>query len=111
MFYLFFFLMIRRPPRSTRTDTLFPYTTLFRSDGRVLVLEVASGILFVNNRQDAAGCEQVVLLTGQNSRSCSGVVFIAHDGYIGHVFGAGGNRPILRCAAGDGNGLAGQIFW
>src|SRR3546814_987169 len=25
--YLFFFLMIRRPPRSTRTDTLFPYTT------------------------------------------------------------------------------------
>src|SRR3546814_14406721 len=34
----FFFLMIRRPPRSTRTDTLFPYTTLFRSvlaDGAV----------------------------------------------------------------------------
>src|SRR3546814_20366398 len=29
---LFFFLMIRRPPRSTRTDTLFPYTTLFRSE-------------------------------------------------------------------------------
>src|SRR3546814_4445943 len=28
---LFFFLMIRRPPISTRTDTLFPYTTLFRS--------------------------------------------------------------------------------
>src|SRR3546814_924368 len=28
---LFFFLMTRRPPRSTRTDTLFPYTTLFRS--------------------------------------------------------------------------------
>src|SRR3546814_11876896 len=27
----FFFLMIRRPPRSTRTDTPFPYTTLFRS--------------------------------------------------------------------------------
>src|SRR3546814_1616375 len=31
MFVFFFFLMIRRPPRSTRTDTLFPYTTLFRS--------------------------------------------------------------------------------
>src|SRR3546814_16600789 len=29
----FFFLMNRRPPRSTRTDTLFPYTTLFRSLG------------------------------------------------------------------------------
>src|SRR3546814_14190023 len=32
MFYYYcFFLMIRRPPRSTRPDTLFPYTTLFRS--------------------------------------------------------------------------------
>src|SRR3546814_9044524 len=30
--YLFFFLMSRRPPRSTLTDTLFPYTTLFRSN-------------------------------------------------------------------------------
>src|SRR3546814_19834680 len=30
---LIFFLMILRPPRSTRTDTLFPYTTLFRSSG------------------------------------------------------------------------------
>src|SRR3546814_14152750 len=29
--FIFFFLMIRLPPRSTRTDTLFPYTTLFRS--------------------------------------------------------------------------------
>src|SRR5881409_4358114 len=30
--FVFFFLMIRRPPRSTRETTLFPYTTLFRSD-------------------------------------------------------------------------------
>src|SRR3546814_13547126 len=34
LYLLFFFLMIRRPPRSTRTDTLFPYTTLFRSTSR-----------------------------------------------------------------------------
>src|SRR3546814_17029405 len=34
--FLFFFLMIRRPPRSTRTDTLFPYTTLFRSHARLI---------------------------------------------------------------------------
>src|SRR3546814_11073248 len=32
MLRTFLFLMIRRPPRSTRTDTLFPYTTLFRSE-------------------------------------------------------------------------------
>src|SRR3546814_7549701 len=31
IFLFIFFLIIRRPPRSTRTDTLFPYTTLFRS--------------------------------------------------------------------------------
>src|SRR3546814_9800355 len=30
--------MIRRPPRSTRTDTLFPYTTLFRSDPQALAV-------------------------------------------------------------------------
>src|SRR3546814_10961527 len=35
--YVFFFLRIRRPPRSTRTDTLFPYTTLFRSRREVPV--------------------------------------------------------------------------
>src|SRR3546814_402841 len=33
MSYIYFFLLIRRPPRSTRTDTLFPYATLFRSAG------------------------------------------------------------------------------
>src|SRR3546814_2159479 len=39
MVYFIFFLMLRRPPRATRTDTLFPYTTLFRSTadrGRLL---------------------------------------------------------------------------
>src|SRR3546814_16912605 len=35
LFCGFFFLMIRLPPRSTRTDTLFPYTTLFRSETRL----------------------------------------------------------------------------
>src|SRR3546814_11014154 len=41
--FLICFLMIRRPPRSTRTDTLFPYTTLFRSqfqEGRAELLEM-----------------------------------------------------------------------
>src|SRR3546814_9814499 len=41
---MFFFLMIRRPPRSTRTDTLFPYTTLFRAVDR-----------HVAHREDVAG--------------------------------------------------------
>src|SRR3546814_5787719 len=46
MRFYFFFIMIRVPPRSTRTDTLFPYTTLFRS-------EAAAGRQF--QRQAGAG--------------------------------------------------------
>src|SRR3546814_16597244 len=39
----FFFLMIRRPPRSTLTDTLFPYTTLFRApDDAVVCLDAGT---------------------------------------------------------------------
>src|SRR3546814_7881628 len=52
--HLFFFLRIRRPPRSTRTDTLFPYTTLFRSEKGVVTRQVriwdASGIARVIQR-------------------------------------------------------------
>src|SRR3546814_13510904 len=44
MVLLFFFLMIRRPPRSTRTDTLFPYTTLFRSERSEGLPQAASGL-------------------------------------------------------------------
>src|SRR3546814_15525782 len=39
---LFVFLMRRRPPRSTRTDTLFPYATLFRSNQMRLILHTAA---------------------------------------------------------------------
>src|SRR3546814_14511537 len=45
IFVVFLFLMIRRPPRSTRTDTLFPYTTLFRSNGRHLGLAHPGSVL------------------------------------------------------------------
>src|SRR3546814_20586028 len=40
----FFFLMIRRPPRSTRTDTLFPYTTLFRSKAVRSILQAGKAV-------------------------------------------------------------------
>src|SRR3546814_6379886 len=43
---LLFFLMIRRPPRSTRTDTLFPYTTLFRSND--IVFDAQGGFYFTD---------------------------------------------------------------
>src|SRR3546814_3814596 len=51
--------MIRRPPRSTRTDTLFPYTTLFRSDegggcyiGKKLLTDYVRGLMPVNVREE-----------------------------------------------------------
>src|SRR3546814_8667125 len=44
-FMYFFFLMIRRPPRSTRTDTLFPYTTLFRSNDSAVLQEPSDDAL------------------------------------------------------------------
>src|SRR3546814_19491589 len=42
-----FFLMIRRPPRSTRTDTRFPYTTLFRSGAAGQFLDPADQVIAV----------------------------------------------------------------
>src|SRR3546814_3233498 len=57
-----FFLMIRRPPRSTRTDTLFPYTTLFRSlhalpgkDGRFKLGTIAARLASVGR----IGCQRL----------------------------------------------------
>src|SRR3546814_16947578 len=48
---MLFLLMIRRPPRSTRTDTLFPYTTLFRS-ARLHLFPEASQRPYENSRQE-----------------------------------------------------------
>src|SRR3546814_6550470 len=44
-FISFFFLIIRRPPRSTRTDTLFPYTTLFRSRSCTDVMQCVAALM------------------------------------------------------------------
>src|SRR3546814_7958938 len=57
-----FFLMIRRPPRSTRTDTLFPYTTLFRS---LSLLSLLFSILFLasHGRRDRAAHDAIAIET------------------------------------------------
>src|SRR3546814_4461687 len=47
--------MIRRPPRSTRTDTLFPYTTLFRSGFRTLLTELAPEPCFSQSLSESYG--------------------------------------------------------
>src|SRR3546814_7212998 len=51
----FVFLMIRRPPRSTRTDTLFPYTTLFRS--RKVKPSNSQGVSTPDQAQNASAVE------------------------------------------------------
>src|SRR3546814_701145 len=68
---MFFLLMIRRPPRSTRTDTLFPYTTLFRSTGLI-------------------GC--------QENRHCGDIIRLAKPRRIQHVHKV---RVHLRSRPGD----------
>src|SRR3546814_5427573 len=65
--------MIRRPPRSTRTDTLFPYTTLFRSQARVRTARRRQGLAplqigsMVPVFQQGSGCPHFPALR----RSCS----------------------------------------
>src|SRR3546814_2832419 len=49
--------MIRRPPRSTRTDTLFPYTTLFRSADAVVELHVVADHLHLGHHIGAVADE------------------------------------------------------
>src|SRR3546814_5145455 len=69
--------MIRRPPRSTRTDTLFPYTTLFRSavSGLITIGGVAQGLC---NR--GALCLQASALFGKLHHADEGVLHLAKGG-------------------------------
>src|SRR3546814_9057258 len=60
--------MIRRPPRSTRTDTLFPYTTLFRSPGRQRL--VAHGVAAILDDEGLAG---IAAHVGQRLRQDAGL--------------------------------------
>src|SRR3546814_15263155 len=63
-----FFLMIRRPPRSTRTDTLFPYTTLFRSQPHPDIAPHVRIAVAGNRENLAAFAEQVERLQDQDER-------------------------------------------
>src|SRR3546814_4445957 len=67
--------MIRRPPRSTRTDTLFPYTTLFRSEG--------TGIIF--GRKSGAQADEIVLAVQSRPE-------LIVEGFISHAEAAGDGK-------------------
>src|SRR3546814_8812392 len=67
VFFLLFFLMIRRPPRSTRTDTLFPYTTLFRSE--LTGHDIFSSLLALGHgRETIQGLAPALLHAGEGIR-------------------------------------------
>src|SRR3546814_5436305 len=84
--FCFFFLMIRRPPRSTRTDTLFPYTTLFRSNERALVgirAEVNNGmrpLLDLLNAEKELLNAQVTQVTAERDAYVAGFALLAAMG-------------------------------
>src|SRR3546814_2140345 len=65
--------MIRRPPRSTRTDTLFPYTTLFRSDQDRRAVDVVHR--HVEEALDLVG----VKVNGQHTVDANDVEHVGHD--------------------------------
>src|SRR3546814_14793108 len=80
----FFFLMIRRPPKSTRTDTPCPYTTLFRSPGnaaahrlgRYMALELPGEIAVLGAQQmqqlDGVAPRGQAGAGGENHQGCGG---------------------------------------
>src|SRR3546814_6674594 len=59
--------MIRRPPRSTRTDTLFPYTTLFRSPFEVVQGHAVAGVIDRGQAFRLAGVHEIVRHLGLRS--------------------------------------------
>src|SRR3546814_16157357 len=64
----FFFLMRRRPPRSTRTDTLFPYTTLFRSrlqDALTALREASERVREAGKAADRKGADVAAQTKGK----------------------------------------------
>src|SRR3546814_3793188 len=107
MYHFVFFLMIRRPPRSTRTDTLFPYTTLFRSFLHAAIVAAAeqAAVLVIERSadRDAAfgqagagffdgGVEQGAVVGGGDHGGGCGAGG-RHDGATGRAPGHGLPNP------------------
>src|SRR3546814_4118038 len=62
--------MIRRPPRSTRTDTLFPYTTLFRSVSRTVLTKCGPQIYVAGPARRSARQKRSFCRTAEEPCSC-----------------------------------------
>src|SRR3546814_14860749 len=102
LFFLFFFLMIRRPPRSTRTDTLFPYTTLFRSHkktpaatGALKMLASVTGIVDNHAMAMQAGIVEAVAVALRSNLEAPEVLFHASQILL-NLAGDEGDRKSTR---------------
>src|SRR3546814_5357162 len=94
-YLFFFFLMILRPPRSTRTDTLFPYTTLFRSVEIMAIGAARSEIAQVEGELARDGHEMVDMIERGLNQLGIGAQPFAHG--IDDMIGAARNdRPLDR---------------
>src|SRR3546814_5028638 len=72
--------MIRRPPRSTRTDTLFPYTTLFRSDASWALRSGEQPTNLVMTMSNSQVFGSPMILTGHKPVSPFGAASMIHSG-------------------------------
>src|SRR3546814_19225522 len=109
-----FFLMIRRPPRSTRTDTLFPYTTLFRSSGpRSRPREGSGTALSIAAKALQHALPYLLPLAGGELRSGLGGLLFGR-GFGGRSFLGGllfGSRPLDRRGFPASRGSVGRASW
>src|SRR3546814_16665901 len=91
----FFFLMIMRPPRSTRIDTLFPYTTLFRSvegQGGDVEADVRRALDVVVSAEDVGAGAGLADIAGREAQDAAG----AHVGRADRVLRLAQDRKSTR---------------
>src|SRR3546814_6067414 len=93
--------MVRRPPRSTRTDTLFPYTTLFRS----LFHRVVAGIVGQRERLVRLLADRIAVLAGDAEQVALDEDRVAAPQRLGDVADAAG-RQVHHVALGVQDGVA-----
>src|SRR3546814_13612150 len=101
------FLMIRRPPRSTRTDTLFPYTTLFRSFGRGQVQRAGRILPGTRQPRDVTGQPPQVFAVESFGQLCQQGGLVVRQWTGGRQRG-GGRRHRAGCL--ERFGLQRQVF-
>src|SRR3546814_12700600 len=97
--------MIRRPPRSTRTDTLFPYTTLFRS---CVELKLAPSSAKGSDRHDLGELKLMIELRADAATVIAVIVLQARTAVIAVLHSAVGNG-LHRYRAGLSRGREGEI--